>query len=148
MKKKRDHERIAVALFLVGVIMICGIVFLKNPRIVGYATMEQSIQVLNKQSYAAVYDTWTVRFKTEGEGDLQISEVGDTFYYVGNIKVSCGSEPLDYEVKGGTAVVSNYNCNQVGSISMEVRNEGIQRLKFKFGNKDYASNTAVRKENI
>ncbi len=151
MKKKRDHarhERIAAALFFLGVIIVCGMVFLKDPKITGYATKEQRIEVMNKQSYAAVNDLWTVRFKTEGGGELQIVEIGDAFYYITKPEIRCGSEVMDYEIKGGTITLSNYNCEQVGSISMGVRNEGIQTLRINFGNKDYASNTAVRKENI
>ncbi len=146
--KERGHEHKAFALFLVFVFIACVAVLLKNPKIVGYATKEQSIEVLNKQSYTAVNEQWIVRFQTEGEGDLEIIEIQDSFYLVGMPYIRCGDQIVPYEYKTGKFIAKDYKCDLVSTITMEVREEGIETIKLKFGNKDYASNTAIRKEKI
>ena len=147
-KKEGKHEHKAAALFVVGVLIICSIALLKDPRVIGYATKEQSIEALNKHSYSAVYETWTLMFKTEGSGDLEIDEVSDAFYSLGMPEIRCGNDIVNYEQKNGKFIVKDYECNQVGSLTMEVRMEGIQTIKLLFGNREYASNTAIRKEKI
>jgi len=148
MKKEKRHEKIAVILFLTVVIMISGIALLRDPRVVSYATKEKSISIINEQSYAAVNNEWAIRFKTEGRGDLEISEIKDAFYDIGPLQIRCGDRVMDYQSEGGKITAADYTCDQIGVITTKIREEGIQTLKITFGNKDYASNIATTKENL
>lgn len=148
MKKKRDYERRAVALFLICVFLICGVLLLRDPRVISYATKEKSIEIMNKQSYSAVNNIWTIRFVTEGKGDLEIGEIKDAFYDLSRPEIKCGEEIFNYELEGSKITVKDYECEQIGSATTEIRREGIQTLKMTFGNKAYASNIAITKEKI
>jgi hypothetical protein len=148
-EKQKSHEHKIVVLFLIGVFVICGMVLLKDARVIGYATLsEQKIEIMNKQSYAAVNDPWTIRFKTQGEGDLQISDIKEAFYDITPLQIRCGDQLFNYEEQGDMLVVKDYKCDLVSTITTEIRQEGLQTLKLKFGNKVYAENTAITKEKI
>ncbi len=149
MRKKEMHnEKKILVLFFVIVVVVCAIVFLRDPRVVSYATKEQSISLLSKQSYAAVGDDWVVRFKTDGRGALEISDIKDSFYDVSPFEVRCGNDVVDYESGSGGISVVDYKCDEVSTLKTQIRSEGIQTLKLKFGNKVYSSNIAIAKEKI
>ncbi len=149
MRKKEMHnEKKALLIFFFIVVVICSIVFLRDPRIVSYATKEQSISLLNKQSYAAVGDGWVIKFKTEGRGALEISDIEDSFYDISPFELRCGNNLINYESGSGSLSVADYKCDEVSTLNTQIRSEGIQTLKIKFGNKVYPSNTAISKEKI
>lgn len=147
-KKEEKHDHKAAALFIVAVLIVCGMIFLREPRVVSYATARNSIEVMNKQSYTNVGGTWTIRFLTQGQGELEISEVKDSFYYLSPLQIRCGNGNVNYELKGGSIIIKDYKCDTVGSITTQIQEEGIQTLRISFGNRAYVMNIAAKKENI
>ncbi|MEM4245034.1 MAG: hypothetical protein QXR60_02415 [Candidatus Nanoarchaeia archaeon] len=146
-KKRTNHERRAVALFIAAILFIVGWAVLKDPKVVGYATARNSIEVINPQSYTNVNDYWQIRFFTKGQGDLRISEVKESFYSLSKPEIRCGDELIDYEYDS-TITINDYRCDEVGSITAKVKKEGIQKLRINFCNEVYVTNFATKKENI
>lgn len=143
MPKKKSFEKEIVALFIVSIFVIVGIVFLKDPRVVSYAVVDQNLELLNKQSYSSPNSFWDVRFKAQGQGDLEVVNLGDSFYDVSPFEVKCGSKVFDYKTYDNKIVVEGYECEEVGSISTKILNQGSQTLKIKFGNSVSAYNIAI-----
>lgn len=143
MHKKKSFEKDITILFIAAVFVVVGIVFLKDPKVVSYAVVDQNLEILNKQSYTSMPDSWVVRFKSQGQGDLEVINIGDSFYEVSPFEVKCGSKVFDYKTYDNKIVVKNYECEEVGSISAKILNQGSQTLKIKFGNSVSAYNTAI-----
>lgn len=148
MKNKKNHEKTAVILFIAAVMTIVGWAALKEPQVVSYATLRNSIDVINEQSYTSVGEEWIIRFSTVGEGELEINEVRDSFYYLSEPEISCEGKGFDYELKGIRIIVKDYKCDGIGLISMKIKREGIQKLRINFGDELYVTNIGTKKENI
>lgn len=141
------NERKAAVLFIIAVFLVAGLVLLRDPRVEGYATAENKVKVINEESYVPVNSEWEIRFTAQGSGDLEISEIRESFYDLSGLEVMCDEQKFPYNTEGGKITVKDYSCDGVGKITSRVIGEGKQTLKISLGNKDYATNTA-RKENI
>ena len=110
------------------------------------------VVVLNKQSYPHVGGNWTVFFKTEGRGDLQIIPVGGTSFGkdLKFLEIGCEDYLYPFSVVDGKILIKDFYCNSTSFEVSHVITRGAHHLKFEFlGSADYASNFATdQKDNL
>ena len=118
--------------------------------------VEQSINVINVQSYPTVGENWTVKFITTGEADLIITAVNGTTWSNQNeandlkfLEIKSGAEILEYEWINNSVLIRNFSSNVTNFETSKVLTQGRHTLQFKFGSDiKYAKNLASENANL
>ena len=101
------------------------------------------ITILNPQSTPYLHSNWTVYFRTEGQGELKITNLNPDEVYLELLAREWSGEwvPVDYRIEGNT-IYADWSYSD-GKIIHRVEDYGSHTLEFEFGNIAYAHNYCI-----